>query len=317
MADALEDIEVTVEEEPTLAEPEVEVVAAEPEVTPPAKPEPESKPAEVTPEEGIEQLKAKLAVSEAARQTAERQAAEQARAAAAAQGQTADARVQMVETALAQVKQQEEVFESQLAELWQAGDMAAAAKIQRQMGEATAKRLTLENGLEQLKNAPKPQPAPQPAPGNPVEEIAGNLLRGGSPRSAQWVRDHPQYVTDPNLNQRLVKAAEFAGTEGYNVDSPEYVARVEQLLGINMADRVTNGREQVPAQPAQRREAAPAAAPVSRGANGNGSGNPSRVTLTRDEREMAGNLFPDLSQTEAEKAYARNKLLLKAEGRLN
>jgi hypothetical protein len=175
--------------------------------------------------------------------------------------------------------------------------------------------MELERGRVAMENAP-PQAAPQAAQqqqraNDPVEALASQL----SSKSADWVRKNPQCVTDPRLYQKMVAAHNLAVADGYSPDSDDYFGFIEDTLKINQ-------RRQAPARvetetddplssasaPAQRRSAPPAA-PVTRAGTANGQ-RPDVVRLSRAEAETAR----DLGMTEQE--YARNKQLLKKEGRL-
>jgi len=264
---------------------------------------------EIEPQEGIDELRARLQASDAARRQAEDRAntAEQARAQAT--GATQDANVQMLSTALDSVRQQLGALEANLAEAYSVQDFATAAKIQTELAKTAQRESIIENGLEQLKAAPREQPRAPPAPLDEVEAVARTL----TPNAAAWVRAHPTYVTDQRLNNKLVAAHWNAMGDGLVADSPEYIAYVEDKLGIS---RSATERTPVP----ETRRAAPPAAPPSRGANG--GANPARVTLTREQRESAHENFPDeMAQDptgrKAEQAYARNMLILRREGRMN
>jgi hypothetical protein len=274
MAD--DELEVLVEEDP----PEVvdgavvEPAAAETKV-------PETKPV-TSPEEGVDVLKKQLETSraEAAANAARAQAAE--RGAVQAKTETQQTQVQLVEGAIAKTKQDIEVLESQLADAYAAGDFTAAAKAQSQMARKAAEQLTLENGLENLKNAPKPQP---PAPNDPVEAFASNL----TPPAAAWIRAHPQYVTDPRLNTKLVNAHNFVESEGVVIDSPAYFNRMESLLGVaahpapQPAIETDALSEAAVAAGARTTSTAPPAAPARNG----GNGTQRTIRLTREQVEAA------------------------------
>jgi hypothetical protein len=265
---------------------------------------------EIPPQEGIAELRAKLQSEEAARRQAEDRAnqAEQARAAAA--GATQDANVQFLNTALEGVRQSMAVLEVNLAEAYAVQDFGQAAKIQTEIARTAQRESAIENGLEQLKAMPREQPRV-----DQVEQVARQL----TPNAAAWIRSHPDYITDPVKNARLMSAHYGAQARGLVGDSPEYIAFVEsQVLGDRQAPEPER-REPV-AEPPTRRSAPPAPAPVSRG-NGAQS-NPTRVTLNREQRETAHNNFPDEMAKDptgrlAEQAYARNMLVLRREGRMN
>lgn len=271
---------------------------------------------EIEPQEGIEELRARLQASDTARRQAEERAntAEQARAQAT--GATQDANVQFLTTALEGVKQTLGVLQVNLAEAYATQDFNQAAQIQTEISRTTQRETLIENGLEQLKSAPREQPRAPPPPVDEVEAVAGRL----TPNAAAWIRAHPNYVTDPRLNQRLMSAHHAAMADGLPADSPEYIAYVERTLGVAGQSSPRPGFIEERTPVAETRHAAPPAAPVSRGANG--SANPTRVTLTREQQEVAHNNFPeemkaDPSGRKAEQAYARNMLILRREGRMH
>ena len=137
----------------------------------------------------------------------------------------------------------------------------------------------LEMGLEQIKGRPEPKPkaAPQTVD-DPVERLASQL----TPRSAQWVRSHPEFVRDPLKNQRMLAAHNLAVTDGMEPDTDEYFSAIENTLRI----KPTSG-EAIEVKDAPRGSVAPAAAPVSRTGTTNGGARPTVVRLTQDERDMA------------------------------
>ena len=72
----------------------------------------------------------------------------------------------------------------------------------REMAANEAKALQLENGKQSLKETPRSAPRPL----DPVEAFATQL----SPRSAAWVRAHPEYATNPKLTQKMIAAHNMA-----------------------------------------------------------------------------------------------------------
>jgi hypothetical protein len=104
--------------------------------------------------------------------------------------------------------------------------------------------------------------------------------------------------------------------EGLAPDSHDYIRYVEDHLEPKSQPQYERREQPM----AETRRSAPPAAPVSRGAS-NGA-NPTRITLTRDQRDAAHENFPDEmladpSGRKAEQAYARNMLVLKREGRMH
>jgi hypothetical protein len=316
------DVEIVLDEEDLKgAEPTDELVVAEPEPAPEPEPEPrrrgrppkvqaepEPEPVQkvVEPEEGLNQLKANLAAAEARAAAAEAREREANQRTAQAQGTVQDSRVSQVEAMITAKNTALQSNKAALAEKWASGDFTGAADIQEEMAKSAADLRMLESGLEQLKNQPKPQPEVRQ-----INDLAEALAVQLDPRSAQWVRQHPDYARDPSKYTQLMAAHNLAiarhegGTDGY-------FGEVERLLGIEPNIGVEHVVEPV------RRQAAPAAAPVTRGANG-GASRPTVVRLTADEREMAHLNWPDLDEAAAEKAYAREKYEIerqKANGQL-
>lgn len=220
MAD--DDIEVEIAEDPPKTPDPNEI--GDPVIA--AAPEPKTKKPVTDPEAGVDVLKKQLADAQAAKAQSDARAASAEREAVGAKTEVQQTQLQLVENAIAAVKAQLDASESDYADAMAAGDFAAGAKIQRQMAADAAKQLTLENGLESLKNAPKPQ-APAPS-GDPVEAFAQTL----TPPAAAWIRSHPDYVRNAGLNKRLVAAHNDALAWDIVPDTPAYFAHVEGRLGL-------------------------------------------------------------------------------------
>ena len=102
-----------------------------------------------------------------------------------------------------------------------------------------------------------------PAEADQVEEVARQL----TPNAAAWVRAHPDYITDPQKNARLMSAHYDAMAEGLAGDSPDYIRYVEQQSAQPPGADVNPKSKGVNPWPNTRRTAPPAA-PVSRGGGG-------------------------------------------------
>jgi hypothetical protein len=257
----------------------------------------------VPPEDGIAELKKQLDRERALRIEAERKANDAQLAEHAARMDKEDSDIQLVSNAIDTLERDQEQLKRALAHAIQTGDGATAAAVQEEMGSNSAKLMQLQNGLQAMKSQPKPQP-PKPVVSDPVEAFASQL----SPRSADWVRAHPEFVRDPAKTRKMIAAHELAVADGIAPDSDAYFEAIEATLRVRPQAQVQAHEEDAMAGAAkvtQRRDAAPAAAPVSRG-------QPSRntVRLTAAEREMAEmmNMKPE--------EYARNKLALQKEGKL-
>lgn len=217
-----------------------------------------------------------------------------------------DTEIQLVSSAIESVTRDTGILKSNYQIAMQNQDFGEAADIQQLIGEKTAQLLQLRNGLEAMNSKAK-EPEPEYIPADPVEAFAARL----SATSADWVRRNPKFVTDPRLNRKMIRAHEDAVDDGIRVDTPEYFAAIESKLGISesnpSATKSNESGDQYAAKVTQRRDVAPAAAPVSRGTS-NGSKNV--VRLTAAEREAASDMGM------SEKEYASQKLILIKEGKL-
>ncbi len=263
----------------------------------------EGKP-ELSPEDGIRELKVSLERERQARVEAERRAQQQAAQAHLMTREVEDNQRQMLSSALDMVNSERVMLRSQYAEAMSQGNYAMVAEINDRMNDLAVKANVIEQGRDAMEGQQKQQKQPvqqqQPYAGDPVEVFAAQL----TPRSASWVREHPEFVRDQKLNRKMLAAHELAVADGISPDSDEYFDHVEGTLGVNRA------AEQGDA-PKHQRRAAPAIAPVTRASmNGDGS-RPNVVRLSAEQREMASmmNMTPE--------EYARNMRDLKREGRMN
>ncbi len=256
----------------------------------------------IPPEDGIAELRRQLEAERAARQDAERAAYDAKRDAHQARNDVDDTNVQLVSNAIDTLRRDDEILKQNYQYAMSQGNFSAAADIQQEMSGNAAKLLQLSNGLEAMKARPK-QPEPVQTSSDPVEAFAAQL----SSKSADWVRKHPEYVKDSKLNRKMIAAHELAMADGIRVDSDDYFAAIEETLKIKPAAPQTETTDEYAAKVTQRRDAAPAAAPVSRG----GNSRTNVVRLSAAEREMA-----DMMGMKPED-YAKNKMALQKEGKLN
>jgi len=283
----------------------------------------------VKPEEGLAKLQAQLATEKRAREDAERRATDAANSEARALAESQNTNKHLIDVAISNSTQALDALEAKQAQAYAEGDFAGAAKVGREIGRESAKLLQLEQGKEALSKAPPPQPR---APADPLERFIAE--RGITPTSAQWLRTHPECISDAKLNRKMLRAHEDALDEGLKGDTPEYFAHLEKSLGFGHTDAPrpkTNGAaavvdtddhastETASNKAAGGRNAAPAAAPVTRGSTGTGGAKNGRtITLSAAEREMALLSFPTAkTQAEAEQMYAKQKAALIKEGKLN
>ena len=261
---------------------------------------------EVAPEEGIESLKKQLEQERAARILAEKNANDARQNAHKAQNEVADTNLHLISNAIETVKSNTQNLKAAYSQAMASGDYDSAADIHMTMADNSAKLLQLEQGKQALEQAPK-QRAPAPMQSDPVEAMASQL----SARSAEWVRAHPEYARNPNLTRKMIAAHEMAMADGIKVDSDDYFESVETSLRIRRDVSEPAASATADAAKVTQHRTAPPSAPVSRSGTAGTGNRPNIVRLSKDEREAAR----DMKMTDQE--YAKNKLALQREGKLN
>jgi hypothetical protein len=276
----------------------------------------EEKPAvrEIPAEEGVEALRKQLETERAARIAAEARAHEASRVAVSAQNEVQDSNLTLVENAIETVTSNLTNLKAQYAAASQAGDHEALASLTEAMTKSNNQLADLERGRDALQAQPKKEVPPPRAPINdPVEALASSL----SPRSADWIRAHPEFARDKVKFQKMIAAHNLVTAGGETKgDTDEYFEKVEDLLGIRRTapviddDTGADDPQKQTARVVQRRGESPPAAPVSRGGGGPGSGGKNVVRLTAMQREAAA------ASGLTDQEYARNLVALKKEGKI-
>lgn len=256
--------------------------------------------------DGIKELKERLEAERKARFEAEKRAYEYQTQAVQSQSDVQDSNLQLINGAIDKIKRENDFMKAELRNSMASGDFDKAADIQEYMSINAAKLLQLENGRASLEQRLQEKPKmPEPPPVDPVEQAASTL----SPRSAAWVRAHPECIQDANMYRRMVNSHNIAMDDGLEPDSDEYFEFIEQRLGYRKRDDLQNLQSMSSASTATQRRSAPPAAPSSRSANsGTSSGNVVRLTAEQKEMAQMMGLKPE--------EYAKNMLDLKKEGKL-
>ena len=151
-----------------------------------------------------------------------------------ARGTVQETNLHLVTNAIDTLRQSNEIAKANYKAAMLAGDYDAAATYQEDMTNHAAKLLQLDQGKQVLENTPLPV-APVQRSSDPIEAFASQL----SSRSAEWVRRHPQFVTDPRLNQKMIAAHNMAMADGHVADSNEYFATVETLLQVSTGEAMS------------------------------------------------------------------------------
>lgn len=292
-------VEIEVAENDVPAEKQDEIV-----IEPAEKPEKKAEKPKDDIEKSLQELQARLDAEREKRLAAERAANDASQTAHKHKSEAADANLHLITNAMKTIEQSNEILKANLRNAHASSDFDQIAEIQSEMANNAANLARLEQGKSALEAAPKEE-APTPFVSDPVEALASQL----SPRSAAWVRSHPEFATDPRKYQAMIAAHQLAVANGETADSDGYFESIETSLRIRQPTYANDDASSEAAKPVQRRQSPPAA-PVSRSATTSG-GNPNRVTLSSEEREFAK------MNGMTEQEYAKNKLALIREGKLN
>jgi len=256
-----------------------------------------------------------------ARRQAEYYAHQQAQQVGYARNEVQDSNLKIILNAIDATEQAAANAEFEYAQAMSAGDYAHAAKAQRAMAQAESHLLQLQNGRQRLEETlqqpaegsvyapPVPNFEPQ-IPQDPIEMYAERL----APRSAEWLRAHPDAVQKLG---KLTRAHQDAIEDGIVPETDDYFNFIESRLGYDSEPRVESRRSEPMPAPVNRRSLA--SAPVSSAASvsSRSSGNGNTMVLSPDEVEMAVLAEPELSRDKAIESYARNKAYLIKNGKLS
>lgn len=230
-------------------------------------------------------LQSRVSVAENTAQQATQRADEATGRLHHAEGQVVSSQLDTVLSGLAAAEAEMTSAEQALTTAIEAGDAMAQARANRLIATAASRMDRLTEAKEDLQDAVKRRPAPgqqtrqqpQQRSADPVEAFT----QGMSPKSAAWIRAHPDCVTDTKKNARMLAAHNLALADDIAVDSEEYFRRIED--GIGTKSPITKKEDPKPSDGRR---------PSSAAASGGGSGGPLsgggvEVRLTRGEAASA------------------------------
>ena len=256
-----------------------------------------------------------------ARRQAEYYAHQQAQQVGYARNEVQDSNLKIILNAIDATEQAAANAEFEYAQAMSAGNYAVAAKAQRAIAQAESHLLQLQNGRQRLEETlqdpaegavyapPVPSFEPQ-IPQDPVEMYADKL----APRSAEWLRSHPDAVQKIG---KLTRAHQDAIEDGIVPESDEYFSFIESRLGYEDSPRAESRRSDPQPAPVNRRTLASAPVSSASSVSSRSSGNGNSMILSSDEVEMAILAEPELPRDKAIESYARNKAYLIKNGKLS
>jgi hypothetical protein len=101
------------------------------------------------------------------------------------------------------------------------GDVDAEVSATKRLSAAESRNNMLQTQRAAVERAPI-------SSGDPFEDH----LAQHTPRTAEWMREHKDWVTDPRRNSKLIGAHHMAIAEGLDPDSDAYFDHCERTLGL-------------------------------------------------------------------------------------
>lgn len=253
-----------------------------------------------------------------ARHRAEQYALEQAKAAQTAQADLHSSNYKVVLSGIENMQQTIEQAKRTYSDAMAAGDYNGVAEANNIIAWANANLKDLIQGKNDIEAylqttegrvadqqaAPQPQYQSPPPPLSPEDQF-NEMLSKLTPRSAAWLKEHPNAAQDMNR----LSAAHNAATvlKGIPAESPEYFSFIENELGLSTG-RSTGRKHSMASTPVSS-----SGMMTSRSGYNGGS----TMTLSAAEVEQAILNDPDLPREKAIEQYARNKAQLIREGKMS
>jgi len=168
------------------------------------------------------------------------------RAAVAASNETVETRRTAIETALAASEAQMGALESDYAAAFEAGDSKKMAATQRRMSELGGDISQLKSGKAAIaadtgadrgrRVVQQDEPAPRRRPATEQEQF-DDAIKGYSPRTQRWLRDHKEVVTNVTRRNEAMSAHHAALAQRYEPESDEYFAYLDRKMGFTRSGR--------------------------------------------------------------------------------
>jgi hypothetical protein len=133
---------------------------------------------------------------------------------------------QNLQAQMAAVDAEADSVELAVQKAFEDGDFGTLARRQRELANTEARRQHIVDAAVRLQNV-------QPMPADPVEAY----VHGRTAQSANWLRSHSDFITDPLKNARLTSAHWSAVADGLVPDSPDYFESIERSIGLKNQPR--------------------------------------------------------------------------------
>ncbi len=132
-----------------------------------------------------------------------------------------EADLRSVDAAMLTAESEARAAEAVLKEADDMGDSDAKVAATRRLTAVEVRRNNLEQQAAMLRRMPV-------SSGDPLEDHFSRF----TDRTAAWMREHKDWVTDPKKNAKVTGAHNFAIAEGFTPDTDEYFEYVEKMIGL-------------------------------------------------------------------------------------
>ena len=275
-------------------------------------------------DENVEALKEQLARERQARIDAQNHSKQLDTRRVQAEQQSVSGQLNLIESSITSTNSEKASLKNELAAAHAAGEYEKVADLTEKLNDSQIRLRDLTFGRDQLKqrseqeraNGGRVQEHQRQEPDDPVEAFIANA--GVSRRSADWLREHPECITDPRKQRETARAHEDAVYEGISPDTRAYFEFIEEKMGIgngshrdDAGDRGRARDDRVERRSGGRSDdLAGNAAPPSRGGSDGRGARSNSVTLSATEKAFCDDTNMDYA------VYARNKIALQKEGKL-
>lgn len=267
----------------------------------------------------IEAQQRALEVERQRRLEAERIAQQQYQAARSATEQAAVTNYDLIVNAMSAAEQRIEALKKEAQQAGEQGDIKRQVDLMEQVADARHNFNELRTGKEAMEARARDERARQeyaaanPPPQQPVsvEEQFEAAISNMSGPTQQWLRAHPDAITNPQRRDLVFAAHTLAINHGIQPDTPAYFDYIERAAHYKQA-------QQQPAQAQTQQRQTPAngrqtyAAPVNRPTSSNGGGGSRQVQLTAAElqfvRDQASAMGEDEKQAITRYAARKQQL---------
>lgn len=233
----------------------------------------------------LDALKEENNRTRAAYEAKAREADEALNNAQSATGHVLQSKYDLVNTEIANDKARAEAIKRELKVARETGNTDLESDLMVENARIGVKLQTNEQRKREIEVAHQREQQRRETPRQPADPIEAQLANV-SPKSAAWLRSHPECLTDDVMNAKVLLADKEAKRKGLVADTPEYFTYIEEKMGYRKP--ADDDADEVETRQAERSEKRPAyAAPPSRDTAPGSPRKASQMRLSREQVDTA------------------------------